>query len=618
MFKLHLFTLILSFFSFKSIAQSNRIDITELEKIQARNLDSAKLVALDILDKESNKNGEYYHSIRINLATTLWKLRDVDSAQIMIHEVPFSQLPTQQLKVRQLICEGDLHDIQGESDLAVSTYLNALGLAKKHGFKKEMGIIHNNLGIVYMIVENYPKSRMNLLKSLKIRTELGDSASMARTYSNIGGFYRRRQKIDSARIVYRKGLEIRKNLGDIKGVNAIYMNIAILDQVEGKREDAIKTYEQVIKLAGEINDNETYVLAHTNMGSAYYYSGDYQKAEQVLLKALDLSEQFNSKTSLLTIYQALSMIYEKKNDASSVMKYRKLYHTRHTEIYNLKKEQEMNRLQIKFESQEKDNEISELKNQQIEDQLIAKEKELKTGKTLFWVYLSIIVLTLSLIFILIVYLRKRTYSERQKQLLEEREILLKEVHHRVKNNLQIVSSLLSLQGELTNNLNPQEVLVQSQNRIQSIAIIHEKLYQTSSLANVKLNTYVDQLVDYLSDSYGLDELGITIECDIDPIKLDLDQIVPCGLIINELVTNSIKHGQVKQGIIRISGQLINNQMVIDIEDNGPGLPEDFDLSKSQSLGLKLSKGLARQLKGTLELLSGSSGAHFKLTINPTV
>jgi two-component sensor histidine kinase len=391
------------------------------------------------------------------------------------------------------------------------------------------------------------------------------------------------------------------------------MNVAILDQLEGKRTDAIKRYQLIIERAYSIQDYEVGILGNVNMANAYFYNSDYSKAETTCLNALQLSEEYNDDRNLAIIYKLLSFIYEKKGDASKVLEYSKLYQKRNAEIFNIEKEKEVNRLQIKFDSKEKDHQISQLERQQMKDDLLAKEKELSTRKTLFWIYLSVIILILSLVFILIVYARTRNFSRRQNQLLEEREILLKEVHHRVKNNLQIVSSLLNLQGELSDNLNPQEVLIQSQNRIQSIAIIHEKLYQSSSLANVKLDAYIQELIHYLRDSYDLNAKGIEIRSSVDSISIDLDQIVPCGLIINELITNSIKHAFVNEGTITINGIAKDGEITLDIIDNGNGFPENFELSKSNSLGLKLAKGLTRQLKGSLEIIEGS-GAHFRLII----
>lgn len=595
------------------LAQKEHPDLIRLKTLQKTDLNAARNEANKMLERIPNRSGEYYHHIRINLASTLWKLNNCDSAEIVINETPTSKLPTEKLKVEQLICSADILDMSGKNDEAISIYLKALSLAKKHNFKRDVATIHNNLGSVYLVREDYPNARRNFNQALSIRKSLNDSVETAMIYGNLGSYYRRVRDIDSARVFYYKCIRIREQLNDVNGLNSIYMSVAILDQLEGKRADAIKTYQRIIERADSIKNYEIVILGNINMANAYYYSGKYVLAEKTCLKALQLSEDYDDDRNLAVIYKLLSYIYEKKGDASKVLEYSKLYHDRYSEIFNIEKEKEVNRLQIKFDSQEKDHQIGQLERKQIEADLIAKEKELATRNTLFWVYLSVIILGLSLAFILIIYFRKRKFSRRQNQLLEEREILLKEVHHRVKNNLQIVSSLLNLQGELSENLNPQEVLIQSQNRIQSIAIIHEKLYQSSSLADVKLDAYIQELIDYLCDSYDLHAKGIEIKCAVDSISIHLDQIVPCGLIINELITNSIKHAFVNGGSITINGSLQDGKITLDLIDNGKGFPENFELSTSNSLGLKLAKGLARQLKGTLEIIEGS-GAHFRLTI----
>jgi len=196
-------------------------------------------------------------------------------------------------------------------------------------------------------------------------------------------------------------------------------------------------------------------------------------------------------------------------------------------------------------------------------------------------------------------------KESQRKLLDslhEKEVLLKEVHHRVKNNLQIISSIFNLQKQYVDD-HPRalELLRDSQDRIRSMSFIHESLYQTKNFSHVDLATYIDGLTRNLMMSYSLSG-KVALEKDLQPVELVLDQAIPCGLILNELISNSLKHAfpDGAAGTIRIGLKTVGEQVEITIADDGPGLPSGFDLERDSNLGLQLVETLMGQLDGTIE------------------
>lgn len=200
--------------------------------------------------------------------------------------------------------------------------------------------------------------------------------------------------------------------------------------------------------------------------------------------------------------------------------------------------------------------------------------------------------------------------------IEERDVLLKEVHHRVKNNLQIISSLVKLQEDQIDKKSAKEMLQLSQDRIRSLAIIHECLYQTEDFNFLDFENYVETLTNYLKQTYNLDELNIEIRHTIEAKDLDMVQIVPCGLIINEAVTNSIKYAFDKAGgLIEIKSRIENGQFVLEIKDNGKGLGDILQINDSESLGIRLIKGLGQQLKGHSEFVQIERGTKILVTFN---
>jgi PAS domain S-box-containing protein len=202
---------------------------------------------------------------------------------------------------------------------------------------------------------------------------------------------------------------------------------------------------------------------------------------------------------------------------------------------------------------------------------------------------------------------RRLGEERLKSLLHEKEILLKEIHHRVKNNFQIVASLLNLQSENIGDSAAAGVLMEGRNRVQTMSMIHEKLYKSESLAGIPFNDYIQDLVRGLFSAYGADPSAITFRVDAKNVQLGVDTAIPCGLIINELVSNCFKyafperHGE--NGRIEIVMRRDESgKVMLSVSDNGIGLPGDMELKTIKTLGLQLVTLLAeQQLRGSLTL-----------------
>lgn len=197
-----------------------------------------------------------------------------------------------------------------------------------------------------------------------------------------------------------------------------------------------------------------------------------------------------------------------------------------------------------------------------------------------------------------------------KESLEEKEVLLREIHHRVKNNLQIISSLLNLQTQYVEGEESINVLKESQNRVKTMAIVHEKLYQSSNLKDINFKEYIEDLISVLFYSYGIESEDIKTEIYLEDLKIGIDTAIPCGLIINELVTNSLKYAfPDKKGILKIELIPISNYIKLVVADNGIGLPPNIDLENTNTLGLKMVNSLVYQLEGTLEL-NKTNGTEF--------
>lgn len=209
----------------------------------------------------------------------------------------------------------------------------------------------------------------------------------------------------------------------------------------------------------------------------------------------------------------------------------------------------------------------------------------------------------------------RKFAEQQlSESLAEKSVMLQEIHHRVKNNLQVICSLLNLQTQGNSDPKITEIMLESQNRVKSMALVHENLYQSQNLSQISLETYVQELTNNLLRSYRSRVSQIQVNVAIPSIYLDIDTAIPCGLIINELVSNALKYafpdqdkGEIKVKVTQDSEQSVT----LTIADNGMGLPNEVNVEQSQTLGLRMVKTLTRQISGTLTV-NRDTGTSFNI------
>ena len=210
--------------------------------------------------------------------------------------------------------------------------------------------------------------------------------------------------------------------------------------------------------------------------------------------------------------------------------------------------------------------------------------------------------------------RQQAVSELQAS-LQEKKMLLKEIHHRVKNNLQIIASLLDLQSDLLTDPQVLSAFTESQNRIRSMALIHEQLYQSADLMRIDFGKYINDLVYSLFNAYESHSYGIISTIEVDEIPLNVDAAIPCGLILNELVSNCLKHAFPSRhhGEIHITLRPEKDgQLTLIVRDDGTGFPDNLDFRETESLGLQLVCILTDQLKGSITL-NRNRGTVFQIT-----
>lgn len=203
-----------------------------------------------------------------------------------------------------------------------------------------------------------------------------------------------------------------------------------------------------------------------------------------------------------------------------------------------------------------------------------------------------------------------------KSLIQDKEMLLKEIHHRVKNNLQVITSLLRLQGRYTENIESKVLFTNCQYRIKSMALIHEMLYKSEDISKIKFTEYIETLIlELIVSMKGIDH-NINLKIHAPKIKLNLDTAIPLGLLLNEIITNSLKHGVLKdsKGIINLEiSEKGNNNFNVLVGDNGVGFPDEINFKNTKTLGLKLIDRLVSQLSGSIAKVDNMNGTNYSIS-----
>ncbi len=209
---------------------------------------------------------------------------------------------------------------------------------------------------------------------------------------------------------------------------------------------------------------------------------------------------------------------------------------------------------------------------------------------------------------------ERLEADRQRQLAARNETLMREIHHRVKNNLQVILSLLSVQSENVRDPVALAIIAESESRIRSVSLVHEKLYRSDDLGAIDFAEYIDDLCVNLFHSFGHSASGVRLEVKVDGARLDVDSAVPCGLIVNELVSNALKHAfpDGRSGAVTVVMNTVGNRVELVVRDDGVGWPDALEIDNSKGLGLQLVSLLANQLDGELDVLERHAGTALRI------
>ena len=475
----------------------------------------------------------------------------------------------------------------GKMEEAFALFLQCLDASEKSSQTKYIPGIYYNLAVIHHFQKDYGKSREYLDQAMRYSQIQRDSYYLASSLMLSGVLHYFAQQPDSSVQDFRQSAEIFEATGDhVRAANALAKVGNILES-QGKFTEATPYFNKQFAAAQGSGDSLQILYAHINKATNAFNLKRYSEATNQQQIALGLAEHFTRTTEYLAMLELGSQIYETTGKPSEALAMLKQYMQVNDSLLNSERTRQVAEIEARYETEKKETTIAQ------------QEQALRQGRLQFWLIAGALLVALfvgGLLFRLTRILRRRN---------SEKEFLIKEIHHRVKNNLQILSSLLHLQSRQIADEAALDAVRESQNRVEAMSLIHQKLYMGDNLAAVDMQDYLHQLGDSLLDSFGLDDGGrVRIQYHVMPLRLDVDTAIPLGLIINELITNALKYAfpDGREGQVDITLEKDDkDRLSLNVSDNGVGSAGVPQSNQGTSFGSKLVQMLSQKLGGKPEI-----------------
>lgn len=483
-----------------------------------------------------------------------------------------------------------------EYDKASEAVYKALALYEKMGDQRGVAQCYTKISDLLYYSDSYAEGAEYCKKAIAIQEKNGYEEDMALSYRRLSENQLFLGDLDESLANMNTAINLYKKIGETgPPLLACYNGRGNIYKYMERYEEAIADYNRCYEGAKKIGLERYMIPPTANIGHVYILQGKYAEALPYNLRAIEIMKRIGNTKNLWENYMHVSNIYENLGDYKKALNYHHLYAEKHEEYLNTIIAREESELQVKYETAQKDMEILD------QEAKIAQQRKTQ------WLYIGIAALLAVILFGM--YFTLKNIRRKRKILAalnaeldtknRQNELLLKEIHHRVKNNLEMVKSLIALQSAKLEDGASKEAMRASQNRVQSMGIIHQKLYQGENLGSIEMKDYFMNLSEGVLDTFNAEE-KVKIECAMDNLNLDVDTAVPIGLIVNELLTNALKYAfpNGESGQIKISLTKKDNDLVLQVSDNGIGKTANAK-PKGTGFGTQLIQLLTQQLNGTI-------------------
>ena len=497
----------------------------------------------------------------------------------------------------------------GKLDDASKSIIEAIAMEEKLG---RLGFAANNLNTLAIIKKKaglYDEVLPIYKRALEMKVKANSSdESKGNTIYNMANFLAERDSLRLAIHYFYEAGQLSSQSRNLlsyvsEGLGTAYLGLNELDSATHYLEDAYN----IRKDSG--SDIEV-AISEFKLGLLANKKEEFHKAIRYFEKALPVSEKLNQTERVKELTLAYSFALEHVGNYKESLAQLHRHLESKDQFLNQEIAQAVEEVSVKYETDKKENEIALLntKSEVQKTRLEARERQLLSlgvGASVLFGFLLLVVM---------LYNKIKNQKDIISRSLAEKDTLLKEIHHRVKNNLQVISALLTLQSKHIKDDQAMQALQEGQGRVQSMALIHQDLYQHDNLKGVNTKEYFEKLVQNLVETYNADSRVINVDYDIDALVLDVDSMIPLGLVVNELTSNALKHGLRHEdvGKIYISLREHNAQLILRIKDNGPGA--DIENMQTKSFGYSLIRSFARRLEADLDI-ENNDGLSVLLKIN---
>lgn len=510
-----------------------------------------------------------------------------------------------------LIIKADALKALGEIPEAMRNYELALDFSEKKGDTQNQAHTLNRISSINTLIGEYDKAIEISKRAISLSDQASDITIFDTSYSSLANALAGKGEYEESTAILEKSLELAIQNNNVKSKGIYFSGIGENHLALGNLMEAKHFFNQAISNYENIDYSGGICKVKSFLAEIEHKNGFLNKAINLANQSLAIATEIKTTDYQINAASQLVKLYKASGNKSKALELLEMSNSLKEKIKEEENQRAVIKQQFNYDYTKKN--LRDSLNFQSE-KLILNERNLAQKKNLNRTLWALAIIS-ALAFLSFWQYRK---IGKQKGVitksLSEKEVLLKEIHHRVKNNLQVVSSLLGWQTKTTKDTESIQALKEGQSRVQSMSLIHQNLYSEDDLTGINMQEYIENLCTNLYNTYTIDKDRIKLELGIDELNLDVDDVVPIGLIINELITNSLKYAfpNENSGTISISLKRVNEKLKLTVEDDGIGI-EDLEGSKNKkSLGFGLVNAFSDKLRADLDIASSGKGTQISM------
>ena len=474
---------------------------------------------------------------------------------------------------------------------------------------------YNNLGAAYQALRDYKEALNYHKRAYNVAFASDQVFYQAMSAENVGGGHMNLEQWDSALVMLEQSLTLFETLNLPYNIAEVQMKMGDVMMEMGDFKNGETTLEESLKFFADSEYTTPEGRVNNSLGNLAFKRGAYRKALGHHLKSLEKYRESGAVPDEVDLLNEIAQDYRKLGQFNKAFDFLQQQIEMKDTLFSQQTADAVSEMEVKYETEKTEKELAIQTAQVAEQEARIEQQELIRNVAIGGV------VVLALVAFIIYRIKTRSneqISAKNEELgkaLTERESLLKEIHHRVKNNLQVIASLLYLQSDKTDDVSVKRLLEEGQGLVRSMALIHQKLYENEDLKHIPFDEYLKELVGEIKRTFGAKAEAVSLEIEANGIQFDVDTAVPLGLIINELSTNAFKYAYTeKMGGATFSVKLEQDEegYQMTVSDNGKGMPDEaLTAAQSSSLGLRLTRMLSDQLEGEYEF-DNTQGTSFQL------